>query len=135
MKGFREKCKKPPFLGQMAKFRPNLGQFWPKRAIFEFSQKMRKSLFFRLQRLCFEQKIRKIWCVVVEKKCEKPPFFGPKRPILDSLGKMVKIIKKALGTFFLPFWVLTISKVSEKSNERIWRNFRTNERTNQRGLN
>ena len=31
---------------QMAKLRPNLGQFWPKRAIFVFSQKMRKRHIF-----------------------------------------------------------------------------------------
>ncbi len=30
----------------MAKFRPNLGQFWPKRAIFEISEKKRKRHFF-----------------------------------------------------------------------------------------
>ena len=42
----------------MVKFRPNLGQFWPKRAIFEFSQKMRKRLFFRLQRLGLVQQAR-----------------------------------------------------------------------------
>ena len=46
MNGFPEKCKKPQFLGQMAEFRPNLGQFWPKWAIFEISQKKRKRHFF-----------------------------------------------------------------------------------------
>ena len=57
MNGFREKCKNHPFLGQMAKFRPNLGQFWPKRAIFEFSHNMRIRHFFRLQRLGLIQKL------------------------------------------------------------------------------
>ena len=40
--------------------------------------------------------------------------------------------KKALGTFFPPLQALTICKVSEKSNERISRYFRTNERTDER---
>ena len=103
---------------------PNLGQFWQKRAIFEISKKKRKRLFFRLQRLCFEQKIRKIWCVVLEKNAKnlhflslwaKKAHFGQ---FLAKMAKTVKIIKKALGTFFLTFWTLTKCKVSEKSNER-----------------
>ena len=38
--------------------------------------------------------------------------------------------KKVRGTFFPPLQVLTNYKVSEKSNERISRYFRTNGRTN-----
>ena len=34
----------------MAKFRPNLGQFWPKWVIFEFAQKSQNVKFVRLQR-------------------------------------------------------------------------------------
>ena len=38
----------------------NLGQFWQKMVIFEFSSKYRNRRFFRLQRLSINQKIRKL---------------------------------------------------------------------------
>ena len=38
-------------------FKQKMTQIWPKRAIFEFSQKMRNVIFFRLQRLGLVQKI------------------------------------------------------------------------------
>ena len=122
----------------MAKFRPNLGQFWPKRAIFEISQKKRKRHFFRLQRLCFEQKIRKIWCVVLEKNAKNLHFlsFWAKKAhfgqFLAKMAKTVKIIKKALGTFFLTFWTLTSYKISEKSDSRFLRKSVTHGRTHAR---
>ena len=58
------------------------------------------------------------------KKCEKPPFFvtlGQKAHFglfLAKMAKTVKIIKKALGTFFSHLQALTKCKVSEKSKER-----------------
>ena len=68
--------------------------------------------------------------------------FGQKWPILDSFwtvfGKMGEtgfFQKKSLGTFFPPLQALTNCRVSEKSNERISRYFRTNRRTNGRELN
>ena len=77
MKGFREKCKNPPFLGILAKN----GPFWT-----VFGQNGRNMIFF----------------------------------------------KKEFGTFFPPLQALTNCKVSEKSNERISRYFRTDGRTNGR---
>ena len=111
----------------MAKFRPNLGQLWLKRAIFEISQKKRKHFFFRLQRLCFEKKLGKSDARFSKKMRKTSIFghFGPKRPIL---AKLVKMIKKALGKFFLTFWTLTSYKISEKSNERFPSKRVTNER-------
>ena len=107
---------------------PNLGQIWvnfdQKGPFLKFPQKSENAIFFRLQRLCFEQKIRKIWCVVLEKNAKnlhflslwaKKTHFGL---FLAKMAKTVKIIKKALGTFFLTFWTLTSYKISEKSNER-----------------
>ena len=41
---------------------------------------------------------------------------------LGKMAKTVKIIKKALGTFFSRLQALTNCKVSEKSNERFSRN-------------
>ena len=42
-------------------FKQKMTQIWPKGAIFEFSQKMRKRhFFFRLQRLGLVQKISKL---------------------------------------------------------------------------
>ena len=71
---------------KLAKFRPNLGQFWPKRTIFKFPPKSENVSIFRLQRLCFEQKIRKFRCAVLEKNAKTLHFwsFRPKRAILDS---------------------------------------------------
>ena len=51
---------------------------------------------------------------------------------LAKMAKTVKIIKKALGTFFSHLQALTNCKVSEKSNERFPRKRVTNERTNVR---
>ena len=48
------------------------------------------------------------------------------------LAKTVKIIKKALGTFFSHLQALTNCKVSEKSNERFPRKSVTYERTHVR---
>ena len=72
------------------------------------------------------------------KKCKKPPvleILGQKANFAQFLAKMaktVKIIKKALGTFFPPFWVLTNCNVSEKSNERILRKHIADKSTNGR---
>ena len=58
------------------------------------------------------------------KKCENLHFwsFWAKKAkfgqFLARMAKTVKIIKKALGTFFLIFWTLTLYKISEKSGER-----------------
>ena len=48
---------------------------------------------------------------------------------LAKMAKTVKIIKKALGTFFLTFWTLTSYKISEKSDERFPRKSVTDVRT------
>ena len=51
---------------------------------------------------------------------------------LAKMAKTVKIIKKALGTFFSHLQALTNCKVSEKSNERFTRKSVTDERTHGR---
>ena len=72
------------------------------------------------------------------KKCKKPPFLvilakkGHFGQFLAKMAKTVKIIKKALGTFFSHLQALTNCKVSEKSNERFPRKRVTNERTDVR---
>ena len=55
---------------------------------------------------------------VLEKKRKTSIFghFRPKRPILAKMAKMVKIIKKALGTFLSRLTALTNCKVSELMN-------------------
>ena len=52
--------------------------------------------------------------------------------VFGQNGRNGIFFKKALGTFFPPLQALTNCKVSEKSNERISRYFRTNGRTNER---
>ena len=76
------------------------------------------------------------------KKWQKPPFLsflakkGHFGQFLAKMAKTVKIIKKALGTFFSHLQALTNCKVSGKSNERFPRKSvtygRTNVRTNER---
>ena len=72
------------------------------------------------------------------KKCKKPPFWsfltkkGHFGQFFDKMAKTVKIIKKALGTFFSRLQALTNCKVSEKSNERFPRNSVMYERTYER---
>ena len=119
----------PPVLqAWYSQISPNLGQIWvnfdQKGPFLKFPKKSENVIFFRLQRLCFEQKIRKIWCVVLKKNAKnlhflslwaKKAHFGQ---FLAKMAKTVKIIKKALGIFFLTFWTLTSYKISEKSNER-----------------
>ena len=51
---------------------------------------------------------------------------------LAKMAKTVKIIKKALGTFFSRLQALTNCKVSEKSNERFPRKSVTDIRTHGR---
>ena len=70
-----------------------------------------------------------------QKKCENLHFlslWAKKAHFGLFLAKTVKIIKKALGTFFSHLQALTKCKVSEKSNERFSRNCVTNERTDER---
>ena len=72
------------------------------------------------------------------KKCQKPPIWsflakkGHFGQFLAKMAKTVKIIKKALGTFFWRLQALTNCKVSEKNNERIPRKIVTYVRTNER---
>ena len=105
----------------MAKFRPNLGQFWPKRAIFEFSQKMRKRHFFSTPETRLSTKKIANYNERIAIKMRKTSIFehfGPKRPILDSFwpkwAKRDFFFKKALGTFLSRLQALTNCKVSEK---------------------
>ena len=112
-------------------------QIWPKRAIFEFYQKIRKRHFFRL-RLDLVQKIANSNERIAKKNAKNIHFwhFGPKWPILDSFGQNGQngnFFKKALGTFFSHLQALTHCKVSEKNNERFREKaLRTNEHTNVR---
>ena len=64
-------------------------QIWPKRAIFEFSQKMRKRQFFPLQRLGLVKKLAN-YNKQIAKKCEKNltfGHFGPKWTMLEVFGQ------------------------------------------------
>ena len=107
-------------------------QIWPKRAIFEFSQKMRKRHFFPTPKTRLSTKNQQI-----AKNVKNLHFghFGPKWPILDSFWPKWakrKFFNKALGTFFLRLQALTDCKVSEKSNERFSSNSVTYARTHGR---
>ena len=92
----------------MAKFRPNLGQFWPKWVIFEFSTKKRNRHFFRLQRLGFVQKIRKFRFSKKMQKTSVFGYFGSKWAKLGPEGAIfefsVKKWKRHLLTHFFLFF-------------------------------
>ena len=76
----------------MPTFGSNLGQFWPKWVIFEFSPKKRNRYFFRLQGLGFVQKIRKFQCEVFEKNAKNLCFwaFWAKMGHFRIFGEKVK---------------------------------------------
>ena len=81
--------------------RPKMTQIWSKRAIFEFSPKIRKRDFSDFEDQAQYKKLANS-NEQIAKKCKKPPFwgnFGPKWPILDSFwSKWAKreFFKKAL---------------------------------------
>ena len=108
---FVENCVWTPVLqAWYSQIWPNLGQIWvnfdQKGPFLKFPQKSENAIFFRLQRLCFEQKIRKFRCAVLEKNAKNIHFwsFWPKRAILDSFWpkwpKRRKLSKKRLEHFF-----------------------------------
>ena len=132
-KGFDE------WMNDIARLWPNLGQIWV-----NFSQKgpflnlPKKSKLFSDSREYASSKNQEILMHGSGKKCKKPPFLviqakkGHFGEFLAKMAKTVKIIKKALGTFFSRLQALTNCKVSEKINERFSRNCVTNERTDER---
>ena len=75
---------------KLAKFRPNLGQFWPKWAIFQISLKNQSRHYFLIPETRRSAKIRKFQCEVFGKKCETLIFehFGSNRPILDHFWSL-----------------------------------------------
>ena len=120
MSSSRKKCRKVCGSGQKW---PNLGLYWQKLAIFEFSPKKRNCHF-----LTPEIRLKK-----QNEQISIFGYFGPKRPILDSFWpKLVKrdFFKKALGTFLLHLQALPNCKVPEKSNKRFSRKAVTDGRTN-----
>ena len=95
-------------------------QIWPKRAIFEFSQKMQKRHFFPTPKTRLSTKKLANSNERIAKKCEKPPFLGILGQngqfwtVLDKMGKTGFFFKKAVGTFFWRLQALTNCKDSEK---------------------
>ena len=110
-------------------------QILPKRAIFEFSQKIWKPHFFPTPKTRLSTKNSQILMSGLWKKCEKPPFLGILGQngqfwtVFDQNGQNGNFFKKALGTFFSCLQALTNWKVSEKSNERFSSNRVTYGRT------
>ena len=123
----------------MAKFRPNLGQCWPKRAIFQISQKNQSQNIFldcRGQASCkkFGNSNAQF-----SKKMLKTPIFGyfrPKRPILDHFwpktGHHRIFREKAKTSPFTHFFLIFQYKKSENSNAQIFGKMGTNVRMNVR---
>ena len=113
----------------MAKFRPNVGKFWPKREFFKFPQKNKAVIFFWLQRLGFLQKIRKFQCAVFGKNAKNTHFrvFWAKKA---NFGPFVA--KKRKRHFFTHFLVIFQYKKSENSNTRIFGKMGTYGRTHGR---
>ena len=79
-------------------------QIWAKRTIFEFSQKIRKRHFFRIERLGLVKKLAKS-NERIAKKWENPPFLdilgqnGQFWKFLAKMGKMGIFSKKRLEHF------------------------------------
>ena len=84
-------------------FKQKMTQIWPKRAIFEFYKKMRKSTF-STPKTRLSTKNEQILMNVLRKKCKKPPFLGiftQNGQFWKFLAKMGKtgIFQKSLGKF------------------------------------
>ena len=95
----------------MAKFRPNLGQFWPKRAIFQISLKNQRRNIFWTAEARLPAKIRKFQRAVFEKNAKNPPFLGvlgQKRRFWTIFGQKEAIfefsVKKRKRHFFTHFF-------------------------------
>ena len=86
----------------MAKFRPNLGKFWPKRALFQISPKNQSRHYFLTPETRLPAKIRKFQCAVFRKNAKNTHFwefwtkkanfvpFWPKRGHFRIFGEKVK---------------------------------------------
>ena len=103
--------------GKLAKFRPNLGQFWPKRAIFQIYLKNQSRNIFGLQRLGFLQKIMKFQCAVFEKNAKNPHFwvFWAKKanfgPFFAKKGPFSNFRWKIENVTFYSFFHFAIQKI------------------------
>ena len=90
---------------KLAKFRSNLGQFWPKRAIFEFSHKMRIHHFFSITKTRLSTTNLQILMNRLRKKAKNLHFweFWPKMvnfgQFLAKMGKTGFFSKKRLEQF------------------------------------
>ena len=94
------------FLLKMAKW-PKLGQFWPKRAIFEFSNKMWKRHFLSTPETRLSTKNYKILMNGLQKKNAKNLHFWEIESKMANFGNFLAktsktgiFLKKALVTFF-----------------------------------
>ena len=72
--------RKPQFLVILAKFTKNLGQFWPKWAIFEIAQKKRKCFFFDSRENASSKE---------KGQNRKPQFFGRFGQIQAKFGSIL----------------------------------------------
>ena len=109
-----------------------MNQIWPKRTIFEFSHKIRKSHLFPTPKTRLSTKNQQILINGLRRKYEKPPFLGilgQNGQFWTVFGQNGNFFKKALGTFFSHLQALTNCKISEKSNERFSSNRVTHART------
>ena len=105
-------------MAQIAKFRPNLGQFWPKRAILNFPKKCEYVIYFRLQKLGLVQNRvhdnEQTWI-----KMQKNLHFGLKRPNLNSIGQNGQneiFWTKCLEHFFC----VSVFKLTTKFQKKKW---------------
>ena len=121
----------------MAIIRPNLDQYWPKRAIFQICPKNQSRHYFLTPETRLPAKIRKFLCF--RKKNAKTIIlghFGQKRPILDHFwpkrGHFRSFGEKAKTSLFYSFFFIFQYKKSENSNAQIFGKMGTYERTNER---
>ena len=110
-----------PESSQISKFRPNLGQFRPKRAFFEISTKNWKRNNLSTPETMLPMKNLKILMRGSGNKMKNLHFwsFYTKKAnfgqFLAKMAKTVKIIKKALGKFFFALTSPKYVYVSEKN--------------------
>ena len=90
---------------------PNSGQIWVNFGqtgpFLKYRPKSKNVIIFRLQRLCFEQKIRKFRCIVLEKNAKNLHFWSFLAKMANFGHISAKMREKAIGPFLPRLQALT----------------------------
>ena len=104
---------------KLATYRPNLGKFWPKRAIFQISPKTKAAIFFDCRGQASCKKLGNSNAQFSKKMLKTPVFgrFEPKRPIREHFwpkrGHFRIFGEKAKTSLFYSFFSFFNTKIQK----------------------